>query len=103
MRNAQLAMVLVPAAALLGFCAVVEEVLRSLGRPRLPIAGQGVGLSCTLALLPWATSAHGGWGAAVVSLAASSVATVILLAMTARVCDVAAHNLLWLRPAEVRA
>lgn len=89
----RIALVLVPASAILGFGTILEELLRALGRPRSPLYAQLVALAFTLATLGWTTDRWGVWGAATVSILAYSSAAFLLLRSISSAVVVPVHRL----------
>jgi O-antigen/teichoic acid export membrane protein len=92
--SGRLALVLVPATSVLGFGAVLEELLRALHRPRSPLYAQSAGLVVTLAAAGWATHHYGVWGAAVLSAVAYVIGAAWSTFAIAHVLSVPVRSLL---------
>lgn len=89
----RIALILVPASAILGLGTILEELLRALGRPRSPLYAQVASLTFTLATIGWATDRWGVWGAATVSILAYSFAAFLLMRSISSVVAVPVHCL----------
>ncbi|NND73430.1 MAG: oligosaccharide flippase family protein [Ilumatobacter sp.] len=101
-RSGQLAMILLPATAVLGLSTVMEELLRALHRPRSPLYAQTAGLVLTISVLWWVAPRYGVWGAAVVSACAYSLAASWSATALSRAIGQPVHRLFAVGRAEFR-
>ena len=96
------ALVLVPAASLLGLNSVLEEGLRGLGHPYPVLHAELAGLAVTGLVLVLALKPMGIMGAAISSLAGYSTVTLALLVSARRHAGTSPASLLWPQADELK-
>jgi O-antigen/teichoic acid export membrane protein len=97
------ALVLVPAAGVLGFNLVLQEGLRGLGRPYAVLKAELAGLAVTAVALAAMLRPMGIMGAAFASLAGYSTVTTVLLLSARRYAATPLTALLLANPAEIQS
>ncbi len=88
------ALVLIPAAGILGFNLVLQEGLRGMGRPYAVLRGELAGLAVTVVALAVMLRPMGIMGAAIASLLGYSTVTAVLLANARRDAGMTLRELL---------